>query len=75
MHTTEQGIHRAIKGTGRKSVTDEAAAAESLFRFSARVFTKGAEGHVPETRMHFLEGKSETLKGFYDHARADSWTI
>lgn len=56
-------------------MTDEAAVAESLNRFSACVFTKGAERHVPETRIHFLEGKSETLKGFYDRARTDNWTI
>lgn len=58
-----------------KPVTDEAAVAESLNEFSACVFTKEAEGHVPETGIHFLEGKSEMLKGFYDHTRADSWAI
>ena len=34
--------------------------------FDARVFTEEAEGHIPETRIHFLVGKkkNETLKGF-----------
>ena len=50
-----------------KSVTDEAAFAKSLNEFSACVFTKEAEGHIPEIGIHFLEGKSEMLKGFYDH--------
>lgn len=58
-----------------KSVTDEAAFAKSLNEFSACVFTKEAEGHIPEIGIHFLEGKSEMLKGFYDHTRADSWAI
>lgn len=68
-------MHRAIKGTSGKSVTDEAAVAESLNGFSACLFTKEAEGHILETRIHFLEGKSEMLKGFSDHTRADSWAI
>lgn len=56
-------------------MTDEAAFAESLNEFSACLFTREAAGQVPEIRIHFLEGKSEMLKGFYDHARADSWAI
>lgn len=33
------------------------------------------EGHILETGIHFLEGKSEMLKGFHDWVRADSWAI
>lgn len=40
------------KGMSEKSVTDE----PELISF-ARVFTEEAEGHIPETRIHFLEGE------------------
>lgn len=56
-------------------MTDAAAVAESLNGFSACVFTKEAEGHILETGIHFLKGKSKMLKGFYDHTKADSWAM
>lgn len=56
-------------------MTDESAVAESLNGFFACVFMKEVEGHIPETGIHFLKGKSKMLKGFYDHTRADSWAI
>lgn len=56
-------------------MTDEAVLAESLRGFSACAFMKEAEGHIPETGIHFLKGKSKMLKGFYERARADRWAI
>lgn len=56
-------------------MTDEAALAGSLDEFSACVFMKEAEGHIPETWIHFRKGKSKMLKGSHDHTRAASWAI
>lgn len=38
-------------------MTDEAVVVESLNEFSVFIFVKESEGHVLETRIHFLKGE------------------